>query len=184
LQVVSQRAKIENKPKTLSSIILLNSYKTTFLSFLTDDLGVKASDEDRHSKLYKISSFPSQGVELHKTVLGYHFAFNHLISQTSGIHQFPFLLDAVFKEDIDSENKERIIKFIADKTPKETQLFFSVANTQKTENDINAYNSSFFNGEAKLICMGESKRERSFLKPYDDTLTEYIDKTFDIMEPK
>ena len=65
------------------------------------DLGMSSFDELRHRLLYKISSFPCQGVELLKAVMGYHFALNKLISKTHGIHRFPFLLDAIMKEDID-----------------------------------------------------------------------------------
>src|SRR5690554_676833 len=64
-------------------------------------LGLPSLDEERFYQLYEISSFPFQGVQLHLAVLSYHFAFNYLLTKTSDIHRLPFILDSVFKEDIE-----------------------------------------------------------------------------------
>jgi hypothetical protein len=71
----------------------------TFHIYL-NNLGVKELREDRFQKLYRITFFPSQGVELHKTILAYNFAFNKLMKDTKTIHRLPFMLDAIFKEGV------------------------------------------------------------------------------------
>jgi len=160
------------------------AFKEFFLGYFTPTkLDIKPFNSDRYEKIYRISSFPSQGVELHKTVLAYHFAFNRLIQETAKAHRFPFLLDAIFKEDIESENKSRIVKFIAENKPKDTQLFFSVATTSKETETVVGYNSKYFDGKAELICIGQSSNKRSFLMPYsDDSLDKFISDTYEMME--
>ncbi len=43
-------------------------------------LEVKIPDSSRYKNLYSITSFPYQGVELHKIIMAYHFSFYQLIS--------------------------------------------------------------------------------------------------------
>ncbi|SIS41886.1 hypothetical protein SAMN05421686_101118 [Thalassolituus maritimus] len=161
-------------------------FSTYFHDCLTD-LGMSSFDESRHRLLYKINSFPCQGVELHKAVMGYHFALNKLISKTQGIHRFPFLLDAVMKEDIDEGNRITIFKFINKHSPKDTQTIFSVSESlshakddETTSNNINLVNDNFFNGSSKIIQIGDGNSERSFLSPYDGNHEELINETIEM----
>ncbi len=151
------------------------------------DLGMSSFDELRHRLLYKISSFPCQGVELLKAVMGYHFALNKLISKTHGIHRFPFLLDAIMKEDIDEDNRIKIFKFIKKNSPSDTQIIFSVSESllhakcdEATSNNINSVNRNFFDGECKIIQIGDGDSERSFLSPYDGEYEELINETIEM----
>ncbi len=156
-------------------------FLSAFLDFL-NDLRVKPLKEDRFKLLYQISAFPSQGVELHKTVLAYNFAFNKLIEKTENIHRFPFMLDAIFKEDIEQENRNSIIKFIGEHKPDDTQLILSIAETKENENNIRDYNKKYFSEEAKLICVGEGVKERAFLGEYSDNENSYLEETLNIMD--
>ncbi|MED2038245.1 hypothetical protein P4V58_13760 [Bacillus wiedmannii] len=155
-------------------------FKIIFLNYL-DELGVKPLKEERYRSLYKISAFPSQGVELHKTVLAYNFAFNKIIEKTKRIHRFPFLLDAIFKEDIEQSNKDTIVEFIGKNKPKDTQIILSIAEIKEFKNKINKYNTDYFNGNAKLICIGEGSRERAFLSKYDGSIDDCLEETFNII---
>jgi hypothetical protein len=103
-----------------------NVFETTFSNNL-NHLGVQNLQEDRFTRLYQISAFPTQGVELHKTIMAYHFAFNSIVSSTPGIHRLPFMLDAVFKEDVEDANKKAILTFINKNKPQDTQTIFSIA---------------------------------------------------------
>jgi len=143
-------------------------------------LGVKAMAEDRYLNLYRISFFPYQGVELHKTMLAYYFAFNAIISSNKAIHRFPFMLDAIFKEDIDSNNKKEIIDFISNNAPNDTQTIFSVAETPDNTN-LNAFNINklYFKNKARLIKISDSKR--SFWREWDDKYQTLLDSTIDMM---
>lgn len=155
-------------------------FKKNFLSYL-DELGVKSLKEDRYKSLYKISAFPSQGVELHKTVLAYNFAFNKQIEKTKDIHRFPFMLDAIFKEDIEQSNKNAIVEFISKNKPQDTQIILSIAEIQENEKNIFEYNKNYFDEKAKLICIGEGTRERAFLTEYDNSIDKYLEETFKII---
>lgn len=166
---------VENLRKNKS-----REFKKIFLSYL-DELGVKPLQEDRYKSLYKISAFPSQGVELHKTVLAYNFAFNKVIEKTNEIHRFPFMLDAIFKEDIEQSNKDAIVEFISKNKPTDTQIIISIAEIKEFENKIDEYNKNYFNQNAKLICIGEGIRERAFLSKYDGTIDDYLEETFNII---
>lgn len=155
-------------------------FEKIFLNYL-DELGVKQLKEERYKSLYKISAFPSQGVELHKTLLAYNFAFNNLIEHNTEIHRFPFMLDAIFKEDIEQSNKEIIVEFISKNKPNDTQMILSIAEMKEHEEKIHMYNNKYFNENAKLICIGEGIRERSFLIKYDGSIEEYLEETLDII---
>lgn len=104
--------------------------------------------------MFEITAFPLQGVELHKTVMAYHFAFNKYIKATSYIHRIPFMLDAIFKEDIDIDNKDKILKFIEKHKPSDTQTIISIADTKNEREVIKGYNKNYFYNEATLICIG------------------------------
>ena len=138
---------------------------------------VKPLEGTQYKSLYKISAFPSQGVELHKTVLGYNFALNKLISKNLEIHRCPFLLDGIFKEDIEEDNKNVILKFIGKNKPIDTQLIFSVAEIKKNSDKILEYNEIYFNNKANIICIGDGCKERAFLQEYDNSIHDILNET-------
>lgn len=130
-------------------------------------------------QLYKLPLFPQQGVELLKTLLSYHFAFNATICKTRTIHRLPFCLDAIFKEDVDQKSKEDILQFISNNKPTDTQLICSIAESDSSANIITDFNRRFFNNKAKLIQTGESKR--SLLKMFDRTFMFLLKESIEIM---
>ncbi|AEW02364.1 hypothetical protein A4D02_35840 [Niastella koreensis] len=152
-----------------------NVFSTIFQQYLSQ-LGIKKLIEDRHTKIYEINTFPSQGVELHKTVMAYHFAFNRVISDTADIHRLPFMLDAIFKEDLDEENRSVILDFISKNKPKDTQTILSIAQTKNQKSNAAKYNKDHFQNNAKLIQIGDGISERCFLnddvKKYDDIIND------------
>jgi hypothetical protein len=147
-----------------------------------NELGVKAFDDERYLQIYRISSFPYSGVELHKTIMAYHFAFNKTISDTYGIHRLPFLLDAIFKEDLDDETRKLILKFISNNAPSDTQTIISIA--QSEHQPINAENAStdYFGDNANLIEIGDGILERSFLTSFKAEQSQHAVETEAFME--
>lgn len=145
-------------------------------------LGLPTLEDDRFYKLYDISSFPFQGVQLHLAVLSYHFAFNHLLTKTNEIHRLPFILDSVFKEDIDGGNKEKILRFITSKYPKDTQTILSIADDKNKESMIDKYSSEILKNNAHLICIGNGVRQKSLLIENDNFKADLIQDTYEIME--
>lgn len=151
------------------------------------ELEINNLSEERYLELYKINSFPYQGVELHKTVMAYHFAFNKIISETKNIHRLPFLLDGILKEDIDETSLNNIFSFIGKNLPLDTQTFISIAEHVKSNTnqdssiksiDLRVLNSQYFDGEARNIYIGDGTRQRAFFYKelylyqdlFDDTL--------------
>lgn len=152
-------------------------FKNLFRNNLTK-LGVKTLNEPRYNELYSITSFPSQGVELHKTVMSYHFAFNNILKYTDELHRFPFLLDAIFKEDIDTENRELIYNFIKSNRPADTQTIFTVA-FSKGEQDLIDDMKSKLGGNVKINAIGELNNKRALLYYSHEKYKELIEETED-----
>lgn len=140
----------------------------------TSQLNLSPLKDSRYLDLYRIDSFPRQGVELHKTVMAYHFALNSLIKTSNSAHRLPFLLDAILKEDIDETNLDIIFKFISSNLPKDTQSFISISehkidsslgesNQKPIEKlRINDIKNNYFDENSEIIYIGEGKYERGF----------------------
>ena len=155
-------------------------FKKYFVDFL-DKLKVKKFDDDKYTLLYRMGIFPKQGVELLKTMLAYYFAFNKVIEETEYVHRFPFLLDAIFKEDIDEDNRKMILEFIFKNKPKNEQIIFSFAESVKNPKTAKEYNEEIMKNEAKLI-LTDLTNERSILKPFNIEQKEHLEVTMKLIE--
>lgn len=146
------------------------------------NLGLPSLEEERFYQLYEISSFPFQGVQLHLAVLSYHFAFNYLLTKTSDIHRLPFILDSVFKEDIEQGNKNKILKFINQNFPKDTQTILSIADDKNVDSKIEEYKNDIFKDNAYMICIGNGTEEKALLRDNDYSQKELIENSFKVLE--
>ncbi|UGS41920.1 hypothetical protein [Pseudocitrobacter corydidari] len=163
-------------------------FKDIFQKYL-NEMQLFNVKEERYTNLYKINSFPFQGVELHKTVMSYHFALNDLISKSENIHRLPFMLDAILKEDIDDRNFDLILSFVGKNLPKDTQSFISISEYSedkllKDGKEVSAFRRArvknikdrYFPDDTNLFFIGDGKHERTFLsKPLDLNLDIYVD---------
>lgn len=167
---------INNEIEKLGNSVDIDSLRKTkereFLSIFkrkASALGVKLPKETKYQDLYSLNSFPYQGVELHQLLMAYNFSFYEMVMKTPTIHCFPFLLDAVFKEDIDSESRSNIFKFLSQETKSSGQVVFSVAEYKGDETssnplfNVDAIKNKYFPEDTKLICIGDSKSKRAFL---------------------
>jgi len=145
-------------------------------------LDVPKLKDDRFNYIYELSSFPFQGVELHLAVLSYHFAFNKIISENSNIHRLPFILDSIFKEDLEPNSKHKILEFISKNIPLDTQTIVSIADFKNKDPQIENYKKSYFPMETELICIGDSTTKNSILSKHSDKLNDILNDTFEIME--
>jgi len=153
-------------------------FSTLFRSYLKE-IGIHNLNDRRYNHLFEITAFPMQGVELHKTVMAYHFAFNKYISSTDYVHRVPFMLDAIFKEDFELDNMRLVLDFIYKYKPSDTQSIISIAETKNDNGIIEDYKKNHFGSSAKLICIGNSTDERSFLSEYDNKYDTYLEQTYD-----
>ncbi len=156
-------------------------FKDKYFTF-NSNLGLPSLEDERFYQLYEISSFPFQGVQLHLAVLSYHFAFNYLLTKTTDVHRLPFILDSVFKEDIEGGNKIKILNFINDNFPIDTQTIVSIADDKNVDSRIEQYKVEIFKDNAHMICIGNGTKEKALLKENDDTQKELIDDSFEILE--
>ncbi|PVZ70624.1 hypothetical protein [Pelagibaculum spongiae] len=132
-------------------------------------LKIKLPKENKYKEIYSINAFPYQGVELHQLLMAYNFSFYEMVSKNKTLHTLPFIMDAVFKEDIDIESRKNIFDFLSKETNNGQQVIFSVAeyknNSQSNSTlfDIEEVKRDYFTDDTKLICIGDSKTKRSFM---------------------
>lgn len=152
-----------------------------------ESLGISVPAEQKYRDLYSLNSFPYQGVELHLLLMAYNFSFYEMVMNNPNIHSFPFLLDAVFKEDIDTASRSEIFDFLSIETKKAGQVVFSVAEYKKdsTSSDplfnIETVKNQYFPTDTKLICIGDSKTKRSFLSSSALIDSELVEETIGLL---
>lgn len=168
-------------------------FKEIFLNY-TRQLALKPLEDSRYLDVYKINSFPRQGVELHKTVMAYHFALNSAIAKSRQAHRLPFLLDAILKEDIDETNLKIILLFVGNNLPNDTQTFISMSEHVKEDLDaeddkdiraieklkVKDVKETYFPTGTKLIYIGGGQCERGFLSQSLERYNEIYKDTIDI----
>lgn len=162
-----------------------SKFSKLFQSYLKDvDIQSQSVYDYKYTTLYKSSVFPLQGVELHKAVLAHNFAFNKIINENNkNGHRLPFLIDAIFKEDIDNGNKKTILEFVHNNKPLDTQTIISIAyKDDEYSSIIHEYNKNHFNNEANLICIGNATKTQAFLSDYDKKFDFLREETFNIIE--
>ena len=154
----------------------------------TESLGVKIPAVQKYQDLYSLNSFPYQGVQLHLLLMAYNFSFYEMVIKSSNTHSFPFLLDAVFKEDIDTESRSEIFDFLSRETKKSGQVIFSVAEYKRDDTssgplfNVEAIKNKYFSSDTKLICIGDSKTKRSFLSDSALIDSSLIENTIGLLE--
>ena len=169
------------------------AFKAIFKEYASQ-LALKPLTDPRYLDLYKIHSFPRQGVELHKTVMAYHFALNALIAKSKSAQRLPFLLDAILKEDIDETNLKTILLFVSKNLPNDTQTFVSISEHVKDpipEEDgeikpiekvrVQEVKNLYFPTNSKLFYIGDGKMERGFLSQSLERFQELHEDTVDII---
>ncbi|WP_411572269.1 hypothetical protein ACK8HJ_00400 [Vreelandella titanicae] len=156
------------------------TFKSIFEKHVSE-LKIKPFEDECFYLLYDIPAFPRQGVELLKTLLAYNFSFVEMIKKTEYIHVFPFVLDAIFEGDFEDESKNEMLSFIKNNASVDQQLIVSIADSKSNANSAATYNEKHFNKNAKLICIGNNTKKRSFLEKYNGEFEDYIDETMEIL---
>jgi len=202
--IEAYKIELESVKKTLNSMVTEQETiaarikkETVFKELFSDymsQLTLKPLTGTQYLDLYKINSFPRQGVELHKTVMAYHFALNAIISKSKKAHRLPFLLDAILKEDIDETNLNTILSFVGNNLPDDTQSFISISEhvrddsgTKDEENvkpmekvRVKDVTDTYFPTNTKLFYIGSGRVERGFFsQPLEDYQELHMD-TIDI----
>lgn len=202
--IETSESELEDVKTTLSSMITEREtiaarfnkekeFKLLFSHYATQ-LSLNPLTDSRYLELYKINSFPRQGVELHKTVMAYHFALNSMIEKSKIAHRFPFLLDAILKEDIDETNLNTILSFVGNNLPDDTQTFISISEHVKDDSGseseenvkpieklrVKEVKDTYFPKDTKLIYIGGGQIERGLLSQSLDNYQELHKETIEI----
>lgn len=162
-----------------------SEFSKLFQSYLKElNVESKSVYDYKYTTLYKSSVFPLQGVELHKAILAHNFAFNKIINDNNrNIHRLPYLIDAIFKEDIDILNKPLLLNFVNNYKLSDTQTIISIAyKDDETNSIIDDYNKNNFKNQANLICIGNAVKTQAFLSDFDIKSQDILDNTFEIMD--
>jgi len=179
--------------ETISSRISKEKVFKGIFTEYASQLMLKPLTNPRYLDLYKIHSFPRQGVELHKTVMAYHFALNAVIAKSKSAQRLPFLLDAILKEDIDETNIEIILSFASKNLPSDTQTFISISEHIKNsisegeeikpieKVSVQEVKNRYFPTNSKLFYVGDGKMERGFLSQSLEKFQELHEDTIDII---
>lgn len=195
LKLVKLNGKLQDKVKALEKyktdddiLGLRKSFDIKFSSLLKKylielEIISKSLNKDKFTNLYDSTVFPMQGVELHKAILAHNFAFNKIINDNNkNIHRLPFLIDAIFKEDIDGGNKKTILDFVHKNRPLDTQTIISIAyKDEEDESVIHQYNKEHFNNEVNLICIGNATKTQAFLSKFNNTHKGTLEDTLSII---
>ena len=96
--------------------------------------------------------------------------------------RLPFILDSIFKEDIEGGNKEKILNFINSNFPKDTQTILSIADDKNIDSHIEHYKNDIFKDNAHMICIGKGTEEKALLSENDNSKSELITDSYEIME--
>lgn len=181
-EIKGQLKDFKNDDDIESERLAKNKNFKKYYNFNNQKLDVSILNDSRFNYVYELSSFPFQGVELHLAVLSYHFAFNKIINETESIHRLPFILDSIFKEDLEGNSKKKILEFICNNLPSDTQTIISIADNKTKDSKIEDYRKDFFANNTQLICIGDSTNKESILKPHGQELDDVLNETFEIME--
>lgn len=120
--------------------------------------------------------------------MAYNFSFYEMVVKNASVHCFPFLLDAVFKEDIDIDSRREIFEFLSFETGKGGQVVFSVAEYSKDDDslgplfNVDDIKKTYFPNDTKLICIGDSKTKRAFLSDSSLISVALIEETIGYLE--
>jgi hypothetical protein len=142
-----------------------------------NSLNVTISLPEHRTKLYSVSAFPAQGSELHKIILAYHLSFYKLMAERQKTTMLPLMLDAIFKEDLTDTSKDQIVSAIANHFPKHKQIIISIAENNDSLTTANDYNNKHYNGNAKLIKIGDGISSRAFLAKIDGNQIDTVEET-------
>lgn len=141
-------------------------YRTQLKSFF-NKLDIFSLSEDEYQKITtKIESLET-GSSRPRALIAYYFTFFHLMKKYSSSTYFPLIVDSPNQQDQDIEHIDKIMNFIHENQPKDTQMILGLAET---------YDVDF---QCKVITLDE---KYSLLQKdeYDDVFNELKEKLFEM----
>lgn len=157
---------LEKKLKALESKErkerIFNFYRSILTSFLKK-LDVHSLNEDDYKSITTKIEDKETGSSRPRALIAYYFTFFHLMQKYSSSTYFPLIIDSPNQQDQDVEHIDKIMTFIKNNQPKDSQMILGIAET---------YGVNF---DCKII---ELKKKYSLLRKdeYDSVYEELVDK--------
>lgn len=127
-----EKEKLEVKLKELESKKrkkeIVSFYKSTMTSFLKK-LDVHSLTEDDYKTILTKIEAKETGSSRPRALIAYYFTFFHLMKKYSSTTYFPLVVDSPNQQDQDVEHIDKIMTFIQNNQPKESQLILGLAET-------------------------------------------------------
>ena len=107
----------------------INTYYRTKLTSFLKKLDIHSLNEDEYKRITtKIESLET-GSSRPRALIAYYFTFFHLMQQYSSCAYFPLIVDSPNQQDQDIEHIDKIMNFIHNNQPQNTQMILGVAET-------------------------------------------------------
>jgi DNA repair exonuclease SbcCD ATPase subunit len=167
-----EKEKLEKKLKEFESKKrkdeIVGYFRTKLTSFLKK-LDVHSLSEDEYKPITSKIESKETGSSRPRALIAYYFTFFHLMKKFSSSTYFPLIVDSPNQQDQDVEHIDKIMKFIQENQPKDSQLILGLAET---------YGVDF---KCKTITLTE-KYSLLQKSEYDDVQEEMISKLSELWE--
>jgi len=167
-----EKEELEKKLKELESKNrrqeIIKYYNTKLTSFLKKLDIFSLKDTDYNKITTKIESLET-GSSRPRALIAYYFTFFHLMKEYSSTTYFPLIVDSPNQQDQDIEHIDKIMSFIDNNQPKNSQMIIGVAET---------YGVDF---KCKVVKL-EKKYSLLLENEYEEVLNELNDKILELWE--
>jgi hypothetical protein len=167
-----EKEKLEKKLKELESKKRkeeINLFFRTTLSKFLRKLDIQTLNEKDYSKITTKIETLETGSSKPRALIAYYYTFFHLMEKYSSTTYFPLIVDSPNQQDQDIEHIDKILKFIDENQPKNSQLILGVAETYGVD-----FNCKSIELTEKYSLLSESE--------YDNVYDEIKDKLLEIWE--
>ena len=127
-----EKDKLEKKLKEFESKKrkdeIISFYRSKLTSFLKK-LDVHSLTEDEYKSITTKIEAKETGSSRPRALIAYYFMFFHLMKKFSTSTYFPLIIDSPNQQDQDVEHIDKIMKFIQENQPKDSQMILGLAET-------------------------------------------------------
>jgi len=139
---------------------IVHQYRALMKSFLFQ-LHVHGVPEDSYRELH--SKIKEQGSDLPRALLGYGYSILTVMREKTSSAYCPIVIDSPIQQEQDQENHERIITFIRDKQPDDSQLIMAVVDAKGVDFGGKVY---VLNEPRSVMKEDEFPEAKEFVEPF------------------
>lgn len=117
-----------------------------------------------------------QGSDLPRALLAYGFSILNVMREHTSSVFCPIVIDSPIQQEPDKENHERILTFIRDSRPSDSQLIMAVGDTKKVEYDGDTH---FLTEKFSVMNASQYPEANDFIEPFLHNSLMFADKNSD-----